>query len=34
MNWLYNGKEVTEEETQPYVGFVYMITNKTDGRKF
>ena len=34
MTWLYNGKEVIEEETQPYVGFVYMITNKTDGKRY
>jgi hypothetical protein len=33
MNWTYNGDEVTEIP-QEYEGFVYIITNLTDDRKY
>ena len=33
MNWTYNGNEVTEIP-QEYEGFVYIITNLTDDRKY
>lgn len=32
--WLYNGKEFTSEMIDDYTGFVYVITNKTDGKKY
>jgi hypothetical protein len=32
--WLHNGKEVTDEDIQGYVAFVYVITNLLDGRKY
>lgn len=32
MTWLYNGNELTEPGV--YYGFVYLITNKIDGRKY
>lgn len=32
--WLYNGKEFTSEMIEDYVGFVYIITNKTNGKKY
>lgn len=32
--WLYNGKEFTSEMINDYTGFVYVITNKTDGKKY
>lgn len=34
MTWKYNGEVVSEEMTQPYVGFVYLITNTINGRKY
>jgi len=33
MNWIYQGKEVTEIPNE-YEGFVYLITNLTDNRKY
>lgn len=32
--WHFNGKEVTEDEISGFEGFVYLITNKVDGRKY
>ena len=32
--WLYNGTEFTSEMIEDYVGFVYIITNKTNGKKY
>lgn len=32
--WLYNGKEVTEDDALDYVGFVYSITNIVTGRGY
>lgn len=32
--WLYKGKEFTSEMIGDYVGFVYLITNKTTGMKY
>jgi hypothetical protein len=32
--WLYNGKEFTSEMIGDYVGFVYIITDKTNGKKY
>ena len=32
--WLYNGVEFTSEMIEDYVGFVYIITNKTNGKKY
>ena len=29
--WLYEGKEFTEDQVQNFVGFVYLIENKTTG---
>lgn len=34
MTWMYNGEGVSEEMTYPYIGFVYLITNKADGRRY
>jgi hypothetical protein len=33
MNWTYKGKEITEISDE-YEGFVYLITNLTDNRKY
>jgi hypothetical protein len=33
MNWTYNGKEVTEI-AEEYEGFVYLITNLTNNKKY
>jgi len=33
MNWTYEGKEITEISDE-YEGFVYLITNLTDNRKY
>lgn len=33
MSWLYKGKEITELPEE-VIGFVYEITNKTNGRKY
>ena len=32
--WLYNGVEFTEADIGSNVGFVYMITNLADGRRY
>ena len=32
--WLYNGTEFASEMIEDYVGFVYIITNKTNGKKY
>lgn len=32
--WIYNGTEFTSEMIEDYVGFVYIITNKTNGKKY
>lgn len=32
--WIYENKEFTEEQIQDYYGFVYQITNLTNGRKY
>ena len=32
--WLYNGKEFTSEMIEDYTGFVYVITNSTNGKKY
>lgn len=32
--WTYNGEEFTSDMIGDYVGFVYIITNKTNGKKY
>lgn len=32
--WLYNGEEFTSEMIDKYVGFVYIITDKSNGKKY
>jgi hypothetical protein len=32
--WLYNDKEFTSEMIEEYTGFVYVITNSTNGKKY
>ena len=32
--WLYDGIEISDESLDGYVGFVYMITNLTNQRKY
>jgi hypothetical protein len=32
--WLYNGVEVTEEQTAGYIGFVYIITDLLNGKRY
>lgn len=34
MDWLYNGKSITDEEVEGYYGFIYEITNNLNGRKY
>ena len=34
MDWLYDGKAISEEDFEGYIGFVYLIENKTNGRKY
>ena len=32
--WIYQNKEFTENEIGKYIGYVYLITNKTNDRKY
>lgn len=32
--WLYQGKEIAEEEIGEHIGFVYMITNTANNKKY
>ena len=32
--WLYKDKEFTEEDIEGYFGFVYLIENKLNGRRY
>lgn len=32
--WLYNDKELTDEDIQGYYGFIYQIDNLIDGRSY
>jgi len=32
--WLYNGKEISDDEIEGYVSFVYIITNLTDNKRY
>jgi len=32
--WAYQGREVTEDEIESHVGFVYLITNLTNNKKY
>lgn len=32
--WLYQGNEFTEDQIDKYIGYVYLITNKTNNRKY
>jgi hypothetical protein len=32
--WLYKGKEVSDEDIQGYVAFVYLITNLQSGKRY
>lgn len=32
--WIYQGSEFTEDQIDKHIGFVYLITNKTNGRKY
>ena len=32
--WLYQDKEFTEDQSEGYVGFVYLIENHVNGRKY
>lgn len=32
--WIYQGREVTDEDLDGYVGFVYVITNRKNSRKY
>ena len=34
MTWYYKGKEFTSEMIEDYVGFVYLITDKSNGKKY
>lgn len=34
MSWLHNGIEFTSEDIKNYVGFVYLITNQTNGKQY
>lgn len=34
INWQYNGKDFTEIDIGEYYGFVYLITNLTNGKKY
>lgn len=32
--WLYNNQPFTPEQAEGYYGFIYLITNKLDGKKY
>lgn len=32
--WLYKNQPFTSDQTEGYYGFIYLITNKLDGRKY
>lgn len=32
--WIYQGNEFTEEQIDKYIGYVYLITNKLNNRKY
>lgn len=32
--WIYQNKEFTEDQIEKHLGFVYLITNKLNGRKY
>lgn len=32
--WLYQGSEFTEDQIDKHIGYVYLITNKTNNRKY
>ena len=32
--WTYRGSEFTEDKIDKYIGYVYLITNKTNNRKY
>ena len=32
--WLYQGKEINEDQIDDYTGFVYLITNLTNNRRY
>lgn len=32
--WLYNGKEISDDEIEGYVAFVYLITNLETGKRY
>lgn len=32
--WLYKGKQFTSEDIEDYVGFVYILTDNTNGKKY
>lgn len=34
MTWFYKDKEVTDEDIQDYVAFVYLITNNVNGKRY
>ena len=34
MAWLYNGNEVRDEDLEGFVAFVYVITRKSDGKRY
>ncbi len=34
MTWLYNGKEISDEQCEGYKAYVYIITNLTSGRAY
>lgn len=34
MTWFYDGKEFTQEQSEGYVGYIYIIENLASGRKY
>ena len=34
MRWIYDSRPLEEQDLESYVGFVYMITNNLDGRRY